>query len=293
MQNAKCKGKIIMAALKLVEEDLRFKFYTDDTFFLAYNKGCLTYGDFYRSKPDFYPVFSPSGREVTCSMAYRYNHHHSIWIGHAKVNGINFFHDNNPTRENLGDIVLEQATSRVTEDRFELRTINGWVSKKGERVLTEHRDITVTPGQEAHLIDIVSTVIATEGPIRFEQDNHTYLGVRVADSMDEEDGGRILNSEGQVGEQGTMRQYARWIDYSGIVAGKRVGITIMNHPSNPKTAFFTRSYGTVLSSFTLFEGKDVAEGERLVQGFRLVIHEGGPEEVDLEGAYDNFIHKTL
>ena len=48
--------------LKLVEEDLRFKFYHGDSFFLAYNKGSTRYGDFYKSKPDFYPVYSPSGR---------------------------------------------------------------------------------------------------------------------------------------------------------------------------------------------------------------------------------------
>ena len=76
---------------RIIEEELRFKFYNGEAFFLAYNKGYTQYGDMYKSRPDFYPVYSPSGREVTSTCAYRYNHHKSIFIGHADVNGINFF----------------------------------------------------------------------------------------------------------------------------------------------------------------------------------------------------------
>ena len=186
--------------LKLVEEDLRFKFYFGDSFFLAYNKGHQNYGDFYKSKPDFYPVYSPSGREVTCTCAYRYNHHKSIWIGHARVNGVNFFHDNNPNMENAGEIVLEESSHGTTQKYIEILTTNGWISKKGERILTEERNIRVMPGEDAHIIDQTSILIASEAPVFFQQDGHAYIGIRVADSMDVEDGGMIVNSNGQVGE---------------------------------------------------------------------------------------------
>ena len=273
---------------KLVEEDLRFKFYHGDTFFLAYNKGSTRYGDFYKSKPDFYPVYSPSGREVTCICAYRYNHHKSMWIGHAKVNGINFFHDNNPNMPNAGDIVLEKSESQTTDEYIEVLTTNGWISKKGERILTEERNFCVVPGEQVHIIDLTSILIASEGDVTFGQDSHAYLGIRVADSIDVEDGGMILNSNGQVGEEGTMRQIADWVDYSGVVAGKKVGVTLMNHPSNPKSAFFTRGYGTFLSNFTLLESRKLCAGERITQGFRILIHEGGPDDVDIAGYFAEF-----
>jgi len=274
--------------LNLVEEDLRFKFYSGDSFFLAYNKGYQNYGDFYRAKPDFYPVYSPSGREVTCTCAYRYNHHKSIWIGHARVNGINFFHDNNPNMENAGDIVLEESSHTTTEQYMELLTQNGWISKKGERILTEKRNIRVMPGEDAHIIDLTSILIASEGTVFFQQDGHAYIGIRVADSMDAEDGGIIINSNGQVGEEQAMRQVADWVDYSGIVARQKVGITLMRHPSNPPSAFFTRSYGTFLCNFTLLNSYELPEGESVTQSFRILIHEGGHEDVDITEYFKQF-----
>ena len=153
---------------RIVEENLRFKFYDNNTFFLAYNKGSTHYGDMYKSRPDFYPVYSPSGREVTCTCAYRFNHHKSIFIGHAKVNGINFFHDNNPTRTDLGDIVLEKSEYSCDEKSIHVTTQNGWITKAGECTLDEERNFTVTPGADAHIIDLTSRLSPSQTDITFE-----------------------------------------------------------------------------------------------------------------------------
>ena len=277
------------AAPRIIEEELRFKFYNRDTFLLAYNKGWVQYGDMYKSRPDFYPVYSPSGREVTCTCAYRYNHHKSVFIGHADVNGINFFHDNNPTRSNLGDIVLEKCQHGIDENGMHVMTHNGWITKAGIRLLEEERNFTVILGENAHIIDLTSTLIASQTDLTFEQDNHAFLGVRVADTMDVEDGGTILNANGQRNEEEAMRQSANWTDYSGVVAGKTVGVTLMNHPSNPPSAFFTRNYGTFLTNFTLLDKYELSRGERLTQRFRILVHEGDATEADVENYYNQFV----
>ena len=276
-------------APRIIEEELRFKFYNRDTFLLAYNKGWVQYGDMYKSRPDFYPVYSPSGREVTCTCAYRYNHHKSVFIGHADVNGINFFHDNNPTRSNLGDIVLEKGQHGIDENGMHVMTHNGWITKAGIRLLEEERNFTVILGENAHIIDLTSTLIASQTDLTFEQDNHAFLGVRVADTMDVEDGGTILNANGQRNEEEAMRQFANWTDYSGVVAGKTVGVTLMNHPSNPPSAFFTRNYGTFLTNFTLLDKYELSRGERLTQRFRILVHEGDATEADVENYYNQFV----
>ena len=276
-------------APRIIEEELRFKFYNRDTFLLAYNKGWVQYGDMYKSRPDFYPVYSPSGREVTCTCAYRYNHHKSIFIGHADVNGINFFHDNNPTRSNLGDIVLEKCQHGIDENGMHVMTHNGWITKADVRLLEEERNFTVILGENAHIIDLTSTLIASQTDLTFEQDNHAFLGVRVADTMDVEDGGTILNANGQRNEEEAMRQSANWTDYSGVVAGKTVGVTLMNHPSNPPSAFFTRNYGTFLTNFTLLDKYELSRGERLTQRFRILVHEGDATEADVENYYNQFV----
>lgn len=277
---------------KIIEEALRFKFYNGDTFCLAYNKGSTQYGDMYKSRPDFYPVYSPSGREVTCTCAYRYNHHKSIFIGHADVNGINFFHDNNPTRSDLGDIVLEKSQHEIDESGIHIMTHNGWITKAGARLLDEERNFTVFLSENAHIVDLTSTLIASQTDLTFAQDNHAFLGVRVADTMDVEDGGTILNANGQRNEEEAMRQSADWTDYSGVVAGKTVGVTLMNHPSNPPSAFFTRNYGTFLTNFTLLDQYQLARGKRLTQRFRILIHEGDATEANVEDYYNQFIETS-
>ena len=279
-----------MAAVpRIIEEELRFKFYNEEAFCLAYNKGYTQYGDMYKSRPDFYPVYSPSGREVTATCAYRYNHHKSIFIGHADVNGINFFHDNNPTRSNLGDIVMEQSEHEINESGIHLMTHNGWITKAGDRLLDEERNFTVILGESVHIIDLTSTLIASRTDLTFAQDNHSFLGVRVADTMDVEDGGTILNANGQRNEEEAMRQSADWTDYSGVVAGKPVGVTLMNHTSNPPSAFFTRNYGTFLTNFTLLDKYELSYGERLTQRFRVLIHEGDAAEANIEDYYNQFV----
>jgi len=205
------------APLEVIEEELRWKFRHQGRLLLAYNRCHVKWGDFYKSKPDWYPVLTPSGREVTISSAFRYNHHHSIWIGHGNVNGVNVFHDNNPTRPNLGDIVLERAELRVEPRGATLDTTNGWIAKDGRRLLTEVRRFTVRPdllNGQAHALDVDSEIIASEGPVLLARETHSYLGVRVADSIDVEDGGRAVNSNGDENEEGAMGKAASWLDYS-------------------------------------------------------------------------------
>ena len=274
---------------ELLKKNCASNFYNEEAFCLAYNKGYTQYGDMYKSRPDFYPVYSPSGREVTATCAYRYNHHKSIFIGHADVNGINFFHDNNPTRSNLGDIVLEESEHEIDESGIHVMTHNGWITKAGDRLLDEERNFTVILGESAHIIDLTSTLIASQMALTFAQDNHSFLGVRVADTMDVEDGGTILNANGQRNEEEAMQQSADWTDYSGVVAEKTVGITLMNHPSNPPSAFFTRNYGTFLTNFTLLDKYELSYGERLTQRFRVLIHEGDAADANIEDYYNQFV----
>ena len=272
-----------MTRASVIEEELRYKFLYRGRLALAYNKGCLEWGDFYLSRPNFYPVYTPCGREVTTSSSYFRTHHKSIFFGHARVNGSNFYHDNNPTRPDLGDIVFEGGQVEESGDSVTIRTVNGWVTKNGERKLSERRDIAWTPGDRVHVLDVDSTLVSAAGDVTFARDTHSYIGVRMADTIDVEDGGRAVNSNGEENEAGTMDRYADWVDYSGVVAGRQVGITLMHHPDNPPSPYFVRDYGTMCSNFTLRRPYVLKAGEELSLRFRLLIHTGGPDDVDIAG----------
>ena len=198
-----------MPEIRLIEEELRFKFYRGSQFCLAYNKGFLRYGDFYLSRPNFYPVYSPSGRQATTASAYRFNHHKSIFIGHANMNGVNFFHDNNPTRNNLGDIRLVEAEGETDGRRAVIRSRNLWTSKAGAEMLSERRDMVWTPDEQAYALDISSALVSEGGEVVFGKDTHSYIGIRVADTMDVEDGGRAVNSKRRRERRGRHEQIRR------------------------------------------------------------------------------------
>lgn len=277
-------------SVRIVEEDLRYKFYHGDRFALAYNKGHLTYGDFYKSRPNFYPVLTPRGHQVTTTDAYRYNHHKSIFLGHANVNGVNFFHDNSPTRQDLGDIRLDDAEAHAEGDVATIASRNTWVTKAGVGMLSERREIAWRPDDVAHVLDVSSSLTSLVGDVTFGKDSHSFIGVRVADSMDVEDGGRVVNSEGRSNEEEAMGRHADWVDYSGLVAGDPVGVTLMAHPTNPPSPFFVRNYGTFLCNFTLHAPYTLPAGRTLTQRFRLLIHDGWGDEVDIEAYRAEFIY---
>jgi hypothetical protein len=281
-----------VSELAVASEELRWKLCWRGRLALAYNRGCLRPGDFYRSKPDWYPVLTPSGREVTQASAYRYNHHHSLWIGHGDVNGVNVFHDNNPGRPRLGDIVVEHAEPSLADGAARLESTNGWIAKDGQRLLTERRAFAFHPGERAHALDVTSELIASEGAIRLAKETHSFFGARVADTIDVEDGGRIVNANGDENEAGAMGKLAAWIDYSGEVAGAPAGITLMHHPANPPTPFFCRDYGTMLSNLTLHEPWEISPGASLLQRWRVLIHDGDTRTFDPEDAYRAWVAST-
>lgn len=72
------------------------------------------------------------------------------------------------------------------------------------------------------------------------------LGVRLATPIAVKSnlGGRILNSEGRIGEKETRERLADWCDYSGKIDNRPVGITLFAAPDNPRrTWWHNRDYG--------------------------------------------------
>lgn len=90
-------------------------------------------------------------------------------------------------------------------------------------------------------------------------------------------GGRILNSEGQRGEEQAFRRPARWVDYSGPVTNEATGgITLMDHPTNLTfpTPFHVRGDGWMGASLTLNGPITIEPGRPLRLRYGLLIHSG-------------------
>jgi hypothetical protein len=268
----------------------RVKIYRNNRFVLAYNTGGPI-GDFYRPRPDFYPVYSPEGYLLTDQHTYRHIHHASLWLGHGRVgHRVNNFFHNTP---HDGRIITRKIAWSSGEDAFRMGSELEWVNVKGGVDLKELRLFELSTEGRTHILDWHTRLVPADQPVVMLRDNHSFICFRVADTMDVEDGGHILNADGQVNEEGCMMRPTAWIDYSGPVAGHSCGITLMNHPDNAPSNWFVRNYGTVCLS--PFNEADVplSPDTPFEYRVRFLLHDDGPEDMDIDNLYRAFVQRAV
>jgi hypothetical protein len=238
-------------------------------------------------KPFWYPLYSPSGLRLTENSPADHPHHHSLWFGHSSVNG----HDIWSETGSVGRIVLQNIRDVVTGSVFAGWTeTNAWVSPDREKLLEEDRIHRIWWVRQGFLLDIRFCFRATEGEVRFGQEKDAGLGLRVADSLDVEDGGLIVNSRGEQNEAGTFDRQADWIDFSGPVAGRTGGVALFNGSDVPEHPWFTRDYGPALSNFMRFRPHTLAPGEQLLLSFRVYLHDGDATTAQVAEQYQAYVH---
>jgi hypothetical protein len=233
-------------------------------------------------KPFWYPLYTPTGLRLTENSPADHPHHHSLWFGHADVNGYDIWSETGKE----GRIVLQEIRDVVAGPVFAGWTeTNFWLSPAREKLLEEDRTHRLWRMEQGYLLDICFIFRATEGEVRFGQAKDGGLGLRVADSMDVEDGGVIVNSRGDRNEAGTFDRPADWVDFSGLVAGRVGGLALFNGPDVPPHPWFTRDYGPALSNFMRFEPFTLAAEEQLQLSFRVYLHDGDAAAAEVAEHY--------
>ena len=268
---------------------VRLKLFCAGRLALAYNTGGPV-GDFYRPRPDFYPVYSPLGYLLTDQSTYRHAHHASIWLGHGRVgHRVNNFYHNTP---NDGRIITRRIAYGTCGNSVRLGSELEWVNIRNGVDLQEVRLVEITLEDGCYTLDWFTRLKSPERSITMLQDNHSLLCFRVADTMDVEDGGKIRNSNGQINEEACMGQVADWIDYSGLVGNHQCGITLMNHPSNVASGWFVRNYGTICLSPFLTNDRTLEPDVWFDFRARFVLHDGDLQDVSIPTLWEAFTKRT-
>ncbi len=230
-------------------------------------------------KPFLFPLIGPSGRRLT-SMAhpvdpYGHRHHRSVWIGHADVNGYDFWAENNENR-----IVFEKLLKfGSNSDSASFTVVHRWQTGDGTSLLRDIRTWTLrTLDGGEYYLDLLLVLEPIEQAVTFGKTPYGLLGVRVAPTMTVAvGGGRILNAQGKVNERGVHWQPSEWVDFSGRVAQDIVnGITLFDHPANPghPPAFHVRDEGWMSPCFTKDAPYTLDPGKKLSLRYRLYVHNG-------------------
>lgn len=248
------------------------------------------------AKPYFYPLIGPTGASYTRSYPMRtdvagekhdHPHQRSFWFTHGDVNGTDFWGSDplNGDKPNFGSI-------RETSRHFlsgpvvgVLRTTDAWLDHQGKPLLDDERVFRFHATASTRVVDFEVRLKASHGPIVFGDTKEGMFGLRVASSMDvsRKEGGRITNAEGLQDDRAWGKP-SSWVDYTGPVEGKTVGIAILNHPSSFRypTTWHVRTYG--LFAANPFGWHDFGQkqtgrftlpaGESIGFAYRLVLHEG-------------------
>jgi hypothetical protein len=238
-------------------------------------------------KPYLFPVIGPSGKRLT-SMAhpvdpYGHRHHRSVWIGHADVNGYDFWAENNDNR-----IIFEKLVDfGSAEDAASFTVVHVWRAGDVTNVLLDTRTWTLRKLERGeYYLDLKLFFEPVDKAVTFGATPYGLLGVRVAPAMTVAvGGGRILNAQGKVNESEVHWQNTEWVDFSGRVAADTInGITLFNHPENPghPPAFHVRDEGWMSPCFSKDAPLAVEAGDSLSLRYRLYIHnsQGDPEALN-------------
>ena len=115
----------------------------------------------------------------------------------------------------------------------------------------------------------------------------------------EKNGGLITSSTGAKTAKATWGKAFDWCDYSGVIDGQRVGVTLMPDPANFRPSWFhNRNYGLMVANpfgrKSMKQGDvsrvEVKKGEKLRLRFGLLLHAAAPDrDVDLAAAYRDFL----
>jgi hypothetical protein len=172
-----------------------------------------------------------------------------------------------------------------------------WDAPDGRTLLTDERSfVQYRLKGRLRIFDMDAAFTATNEPVTFGQTNENALPlIRVADVIDEWDGGTITLSDGTKGGKDAFGKRAAWADCSGRLVRRgdpaTYGIAMLDHPSNRNhpNAWFARSYGPLGTNLPFFDGPlTLQPGETWSMRHRIVIHEGGPEEAGIQQRFDEY-----
>ena len=249
-------------------------------------------------KPYFYPLNAPGGLCVTEDGPSDHIHHRSMWTAHGDINGVDFWLE----RPESGKQIVRTALAEVFDKYCKVSSDERWVSRDNKPIVDVYREIVFWRRSGGwRFIDVDIRFKASYSSLRFgDTKEGGTLSFRVAPSMRGVVGGVIRNSIGGLGEKECWGKRAEWCDYTGPLGNSMAGITMFDHPDNPRhpTYWHVREYGLfaancfALSYFLRDKSIDgsltIRTGETLRFRYRVLIHLGEIEAKTLNRLFEEY-----
>ena len=210
--------------------------------------------------PHYWPMRSPSGKNMLVRKTEPYPHHRSFWFadtvrpegGERDLSCYNSL--NSGTKTEAGDHgppfrdrirLVSLPRIEAKNDRAEIVAELVW-GRDGQPVINERRELAVhSLGGGEYLLDLTWTLTVPAGDVQFVSDDVHYAWpfLRLDTAWNGEHGGRITSDSGATGQGATNMKPALWIDYSNTVEGVAEGVAIFQWPDGQEHRWLTREYG--------------------------------------------------
>ncbi len=255
-------------------------------------------------RPVLFPLHGPDGVPLTRSWPVGprlpgdpddHPHHESFWFAHGDVNGHDFWTCRH------GERIEHEALEHVGDGR--IVTTARWLAPDGSVVCTDRRTLGFLVEGNDRIIDHAITIVASKGPLVFGDTKEGTMAVRVRPELNVTRAkggppatGHYVNSSGDR-DAAVWGQPAAWVDLSGTLDGKAVGIACFDDPRNLRhpPCWHARDYGLFAANpFGLHDftkapkgaGRhELPEGESLTLRHRWILHEGDAEEARVAARY--------
>lgn len=271
------------------------------------------------TKPYLHPLRAADGTVVTRAYPMEevpgeqrdHPHHRGAWFSHGDVNGVDFWANevSQRSRGKKGVIAFEEVVA-IESGESEARIEAGfaWYAPDGSRLLTERRVMRFSRSGNDNIVDFDIALTAEAESVLFGDTKEGTFAVRLATELEEPHWraagiprtGKIVNAEGAWSEARTWGERSPWVDYSGSLQGKPVGVAILDHPGNPKhpTYWHVRGYGLFAANvfgehdFHADERRDgsitISKGETLRFRYRIVIHPGRTASAEIGRKFEEW-----
>lgn len=244
-------------------------------------------------KPYMSPVKAADGtvltRPIIDPKVKDHPHHKGIWVAIDEVNDIKFWAEKGKIRN--------KSVKATSGDPGKLVTVNEWLGEDGKPVVTESTTISIYPNR---LLTYEIQFIAGDEEVTFDDTKEGLFGYRMASSMRESEGGKVVNADGAKGTGEAWGKPSAWVDYYGTVEGETHGIALFDHPDNFRPSrYHVRNYG--LFSISPFgeaaysKGKSKAApltlepGKSFTLRYAAYLHEGDTKTGKVAEAYQQFV----
>jgi hypothetical protein len=222
--------------------------------------------------------------------------HPGIWHSFGDISGNDYWRLKSRVEH---EMFVEQPKGGPGAGSFTVR--NYYMSADGkDRVLAELVKYTILVRPAGTLLLTNSTFSSETGDFVFGDQEEMGLGVRVNTKFSVQYGkGHITNAEGLKEGEGTWGKASNWVDYSGLVDDKNVGVTIMPDPANFRQSWFhTRDYGLMAANAfgreAMKQGEKsaltVKKGEQFHLGYGVLIYcKPKGAKTDINSAYQDYL----